>query len=390
MSDSSGTEVAARHQRGHIVHLVGPATDVVLSFLGPITLLHAEQGLSQTVVLVDEPAHRKLLNCFHSSVQIVRTTAELGGLQRWRLALRALLCAVAHRPTAAVHLHGVIPSLLGVYAARFMGLRAPLYFSPHGSRLLGPLRYMGAVLMWLTRPLSGHGAQRAIANSLADADRLRRWTGAPVVVVESPVHAAFFAVPRREAAHPVLLTASRRPDRESAARFAQLAVILSEESLAVNFGWIGTSDAESLARLAAANVEVHDVSDAATRAELLASGTVYVALGGLGFPLNLAEAMAAGLPCVVWDTPYHRDLVEHGKTGLVCHTQEQLLACVAELIDSAEARRQLGQAGRALAEARFSGEKFRESYLAAFGAPVADAQACAVALRARESTAQLR
>lgn len=371
---AAAVDVEARPPQRHIVHFVGPATDVVLSFLAPMTLVHAEQGLAQTVVLVDEPAHRHLLRGFHPSVQLVRTPANLGGVKRWRLALRALLSTVAHQPTSAVHLHGVIPSLLGVYAARFGGLRAPLYFSPHGSRLLGPLRGVGAVLLWLTRPLSGRDAQRAIANSPADADKLRRWTRETVVVVESPVQADFFAAVRQEAAHPVLLTGSRRPDRESAALFAQLAVILSEESLEVDFGWIGTSDPESLARLAAANVAVHDVADVAARADLLASGWVYVALGGgLGFPLYLAEAMAAGLPCVVWDTPYHRDVIEHGKTGLVCHSQEQLLACVAELIDNAELRQRLGLAARGVARARFSGEKFRESFLAAFGTPVAGA-----------------
>lgn len=264
--------------------------------------------------------------------------------------------------------------LLGVYAARFRGLRAPLYFSPHGSRLLGPLKGLGALALWLTRPLSGRDAQRAIANSTVDATTLRRLTHERVDVVESPVHADLFAAVRDEAPHPVLLTGCRRPDRESAALFAQLAVILSEESLDVGFGWIGTSDPDSLAQLAAANVQVHDVADACARAPLLARAWIYVAFsGGLGFPLYLAEAMAAGLPCVVWDTRYHRDFIQHGDTGLLCQSQEQLLACVAELIDSAELRQRLGHAARATARARFSDELFRQTFLAAFNSPVAGA-----------------
>lgn len=352
---------------GHVVHLVGPATDAVLGFLVPITLVHAQQGLAQTVVMVDDPVHRHVSDDFHPSVRLVRTPADGGGLHRWGVALQTLLCAVAHQPATAVHLHGVIPSLLGVYAARFRGLHAPLYFSPHGSRLLGPLKALGAVALWLMRPLSGRDAQRAITNSAVDATTLRRLTHERVVVVENPVHGDFFATARQESARPLLLTGARRADPESAARFTQLAVILSEESLDVGFAWIGTADPESLACLAAANVAVHDVSDATARAQRMASGWIYVAFGGgPGFPLYLAEAMAAGLPCVVWDTPHHRDIIEHGKTGLLCQSEEQLLASVAELIDNTDLRQRLGQAARSTAVERFSGEKFREAFLAAF------------------------
>ena len=83
--------------------------------------------------------------------------------------------------------------------------------------------------------------------------------------------------------------------------------------------------------------------------------------------------MAAGVPCVVWYTPYLRDVIEHGKTGLLCQSQEQLLASVAELIDNAEMRQRLGQAARSAAVVRFSGERFREAILAAFNLPAATA-----------------
>jgi glycosyltransferase involved in cell wall biosynthesis len=209
-----------------------------------------------------------------------------------------------------------------------------------------------------------------IANSAADVRTLKRLTDEPVPLVESPVDAAFFEAPRHEARRPLLVTGSRERNPRAAAQFSQLAVLLGEEALGVSCNWIGTADADSLARLAAAEVAVYDATKTADRAARLSSAWIYVALdGGHGFPIFLAEAMAAGLPCVVWDTLNHRELVEHGKTGLCCSTHQQLLASVAELIDSRQTRQRLGQAARGEASRRFDGQTFRDSLRDAYSAP---------------------
>jgi glycosyltransferase involved in cell wall biosynthesis len=137
--------------------------------------------------------------------------------------------------------------------------------------------------------------------------------------------------------------------------------------LRVRCNWHGTADTNSLARLAAANVAVYDATDTSERASRMSSAWIYVALAGeRGFPVFLAEAMAAGLPCVAWDTPAHRELIRHGETGLCCDSLQTLLACVAELIDSPVRRARLGTAAHSEARRRFNDETFRDSINSAF------------------------
>ena len=353
----------------HVVHLVGVVTDAVFSLLGPMTEVQAEMGVEQTVILIDEPSQRHLLPRFHPSIRLVLLPGDAGPLWRTAHALRTLLRVVHTQPANAVHLHGFIPSLVGTYARRFHGLTQTLYFSPHGSRLLKPITAVSALTVLLLKPLVRLSDQSAIANSAFDASALGRVTDDRIQVVESPVDATFFAVSRREARRPLLITGSRKRNHEDAAMFAQLAVLLSEESLEVSFNWLGTADADSLARLSAANVAVFDTTDATERASRLSSAWVYVAFGGdLGFPVFLTEAMAAGLPCVAWDTPYHREVIEDGKTGFCCNSYPQLLACVTRLIDSPQERQRLGSAARAEAHRRFNSKTFRDAFLAAYHA----------------------
>jgi glycosyltransferase involved in cell wall biosynthesis len=351
----------------HVVHLVGRLTDAVFSFLGPVTAVHAERGIRQTVILLDEPSHRHLLPRFHPSIQLVPTPADVGPLQRLRATYEALLEAVATQDTVAVHLHGAIPGVLGVCVARFKGMPQGLIFSPHGSRSLVAIGPVRGLATWLLRPPPGPASKLLIANSTADAKALQRLTDEPVQLIESRVDSEFFFVPRREARRPLLLTGSRTRGSTAPALYAQLAVLLGEESLRVSCNWHGTADTNSLARLAAANVAVYDATDTSERASRMSSAWIYVALAGeRGFPVFLAEAMAAGLPCVAWDTPAHRELIRHGETGLCCDSLQTLLACVAELIDSPVRRARLGTAAHSEARRRFNDETFRDSINSAF------------------------
>jgi len=123
--------------------------------------------------------------------------------------------------------------------------------------------------------------------------------------------------------------------------------------------------ADLVAEAKRAGVPVDTISE--EQASRLSSGWLYVALGGnRGFPLCLAEAMAAGLPCVAIDSPFHRDIVRHGETGYLCRSQTEVIDRIAQLIDTPRLRQRMGRAARTVARERFSEASFRDAVLSAY------------------------
>lgn len=345
---------------GTVIHWAGHVTDEVFSFLGPASAVLAQAGAKQTIVMIDEPRYRHLLPRFDTSVSIVLTPPEPDLYGRWTRARQSFVNALRNTPPSAVHLHGFIPYLLGASAIGKYARSARLYYSPHGSKSLSISSRAGVLLRRASRRIVGYGGAHDIANVSTDARALHAATGQPVTLVEGVIPQAFLDVERNESRRPLVVTGNRIPDLPSARLFAQLSVLLSEESLGISFNWIGGSDRLSESCLTAANVGIFDIVEDAERAQRLAAAWIFAAPSGKsGFPLFLAEAMAVGLPCVAIDTEYHRDLIEHGVTGYLCRNDEEMVERIAELVDSASLRARVGEAARRDASARFSPRRIR-------------------------------
>ncbi len=358
-----------RHTEGEhtIVHLVSRVTDAVFNFLGPTTSVLANQGYQQTVILLDDPAHRHVLPRFHASVRLSPTVCEGGPIRNFRKLLEALQSEVEAKPLAAVHLHGVFPCMLGAYATRFRRPAPKIYFSPHGTNAFGPLKSAAGLVLLALRPNAKGELKRQHAISHVGTEaRAMAVTRQRVDLIESPVDACFVATEHHEARRPLIVAGSHHHDPMGAARLSQLAVLLGEDELGISFNWIGAVNSEARARLKAADVAVFDLQGP-ERAAKLSPGWVYLAPGeDYGFPVYLAEAMSAGLPCVAWDTPCHRDIIHHGETGFLCKSESEMLTRVAQLVESAELRRNIGRAAKEEAGCRFDQAKFGAQILKAY------------------------
>ncbi len=349
---------------GKVVHVVGRLTDEVFSFLGPAAQAIARSGRDQAVVMIDELRFRQNVAKLHESAELVMAPSQGNPIRQWAAMNEACRKALSAGSLHAVHLHGVLPALVGARAVRAAGVDVPVFFSPHGSSLIGTLRSLGRLgkVAWM---VLGNKRSQAIVNMPQETSAFEHWESSELV--ESPVDEVFFNVARSESRHPLIVTGGRTQTLRSAELVAQLAVLLSGEDLRISFNWIGAVDEVSKRRLNAAGVGVFDVASDAECGARLSAGWVYLAPGATrGFPLFLAEAMAAGLPCVAFDCVQHREVIHDGETGYLCKTDREMIERIALLIDDPSLRLRIGRAGQAAARARFGETQFGVKLLAAY------------------------
>ncbi len=375
----AGSLPATRLQRSSAsaeltVHLVGRLTPPVLGFLLPLLDTLHSAGRAQALVYVDGagpplpperlPPGLRLLpvaDHAHPLGRIVALYAALGRLAR-------------EQSIATLHLHGLLPGL----AAMHWLYRRPrgqvhVYFSPHSSRALVRQTLLRRGLARLLQLGLGRHEARTIVNMNPELQTLQPLAALPASVLESPVPAVFFDAPRREARRPLLISCNLEGQRAAVDAFARIAVLLNDDALSLNFNWVGQAEPEAAAALKAAGVGQFAVASDESRAQRLGTAWIYVApTEERGFPVRLAEAMAAGLPSVALDTPNHRCLLDEGVTGYLCTDLDGLLQRIAELVDSRALRESMGAAAREVARARFSEPVFKARLLDMVAAAEAD------------------
>lgn len=84
-----------------------------------------------------------------------------------------------------------------------------------------------------------------------------------------------------------------------------------------------------------------------------------------GLPTVLLEAAASGRAIIASDTPGCRELVQHGKTGLLAPPKDSaaLAQAILQLAQDSQARARYAKAARAAAQARFASPRINAAYL---------------------------
>ena len=155
---------------------------------------------------------------------------------------------------------------------------------------------------------------------------------------------------------------------------SRLCVLFNSREARVPFVWLGRAERADAAKLRAANVQVLDgAKDAETRRCCRASLYLHLSRDEQE-PHAVAQAMAAGVPCVVSDTLAHRAVIRHGETGYVCTSERDFVERMTVLLRNEAERRRLGEAARAEAERRFTLRHFETAVLRAYGFPAGKAR----------------
>jgi glycosyltransferase involved in cell wall biosynthesis len=115
-------------------------------------------------------------------------------------------------------------------------------------------------------------------------------------------------------------------------------------------------------------MRLDDPADELQKAQSLSRASAFLHISAReDFPLPVAQAMSAGVPCLVSDTPAHRALIRHGETGFVCTSERDFVEKLVLLLRDRNERARVGESARAEAERRFTMRHFEGALLRAYG-----------------------
>jgi hypothetical protein len=216
-----------------ILHLVSEITDEVYSFLGPATRELSYMGRLQSVVLLDDEEARKHVHQLQRHAEVILIEKHRNKYVQYKAFYQACCDEIVRSRPALLHLHGIVPCVLGSLALRKCGLQAKVVYSPHGSRSMTTLRVAGWLTMAMARPLIRPAQSSAIATFPLQSKAFESWGSSHVV--ESPVHELFLNTRREEAATPLVLSGGIHAGMRSIEILSQIAVLLSAEELNIKF-----------------------------------------------------------------------------------------------------------------------------------------------------------
>lgn len=354
-----------REQGLCVVHVAAVEDPNALRVLSRTTHVIAAMGVEQVLVALDQgpPLDAKWAAALAAEVRPLRC-AGLSLARRIGVLQAELSRLLRERTPCAVHLHGIVPFLVGTRALKGAVMHGRVLCSPNRVRFGPP--WAARLLGRLVQSHLARFDYAPIAASVIEAQALSKLLNRAAEVLPPPVSEPFFAAARHESAQPSILAEGAGDNAVDIV--TRLCVLLNGRHPRVQIMWLGATGPTSAAQLQAATVPLLDAMDDARRAQALAQAWLYLEMS-VHDPstLAVAQAMAAGVPCLVSDIPGHRALIHHGETGFVCTSERDLLEKVVFLLRNRAERRRIGDAARAEAGRRFTERDYQRALLRAYG-----------------------
>lgn len=281
-----------------------------------------------------------------------------------------------------VHLVTIKPVLYGGIAARLA--RVPAVVSAVAGLGFVFIEQDGrkaAVLRRVVKPLFrwalGHPRQTLIFQNLDDRDRVLEMARGPLIKSElirgSGVNLDACRVMPEPLGPPIVAMASRLLRDKGVLEFFAAARILTERGVSARFWLIGDPDlanptSVTLQEVAALQGEgiVECLGHRSDVLSLYAQAHIVVLPSYReGLPKSLIEAAVCGRAVVTTDVPGCRDAIEPDVTGLLVppRNASALADALERLVRDVALRKDMGKAGRALAEREFGIEKVVAAHL---------------------------
>ncbi|WP_167064952.1 glycosyltransferase [Burkholderia sp. Ax-1719] len=272
-----------------------------------------------------------------------------------------------------IHLHSSKAAALGRVVARVMGLCDRTIYSPHGFSFLKqdiPRRTAKFYLL-VERLLHAIGGN-IVTCSRSERQYASRLLGHTrrIGMVENAVDTAGL-VARKVAANKqitTICTSGRVTYQKAPWRFSKLAQSAARESgvdAQRKFIWFGDGDADSVNTWVDRGVveltgwvKTEELHHRLAACDLFVIPSLWE-----GMPIALIEAQALGLPAIGSRVVGNRDVIQHGVTGFLANSDDELAAYVKRLVNDPPLRARMGSAAREKALERFSSDRLFRSYV---------------------------
>lgn len=371
----------------HIVHITEALGGGVLYLLHQLIKAQVEAGFKVTLLHSfkrETPSHEVLETLFPAPIRriVVPMTTHISPKADFQ-SLRDIAKLLKESQADVVHLHSSKAGVLGRLAARFIGLDAALFYSPHGfSFLKQDVSRLKRAIFFSIEVVAGLFGGKIIASCVTEGELANKVVGRRrVKVVENCTDVPSVIWPKHSHEASVrIMSAGRLCYQKAPWRFWKLSSALIDEK--AQFYWVGDGELRKQLESDATFKEIH-VSGWVDREQLwqeMYAADIFVMTSlWEGMPLVLLDAQTLGLPAVVTDVVGCRDVVQNGVTGFICQTDEELIEKTQLLIRDSNLRNRMSEAARTMAADRFSIQRMHNGILAAYDLPsnLAIGQRCA-------------